>query len=153
MESITLKDIIQPSIIAIGFIVGLYQYSKQQKFKRLQNLSGLWKGFSDNDHFLSLFDLMNEIESGDNESIEKLKNYDRKVKLKYLALVEEVSLYVDAFEVDTDYAKYLFQWHFYFPYQSAYTSAAFWENIGGKEEMNASYWRKSKDFSTQCKPA
>ena len=139
-------------VIIVAFVIGLYQYQRQQKFKRLQNLSTLWKGFSDNDHLLSLFDLMNEIKSDNNEGLERLKNYDRKVKLKYLALIEEVSLYVDAFEVDKDYANYLLQWHFYFPYQSELTSAAFWENLDGKEEMNAGYWKKSRDFSAQCKP-
>jgi hypothetical protein len=54
-----------------------------------------------------------------------LKSYDRKVKLKYLALIEEAALYASAFEVDSDFAKYLFQWHFYFPYQSLKTSGAF----------------------------
>jgi len=150
--SVSLKDIIQPLIILIGFIVGLYQYKRQQKFKRLQNLSSLWRGFTDNDHLLFLFDLMNELESGTSGELEKLKNYDRKIKLKYLALIEEVSLYADAFEVDKDYANYLFQWHFYFPYQSQSTSSAFWANIGGNEEMNAGYWKKSRDFSAQCKP-
>jgi len=40
-----LKDIIQPLFIILGGIFVLYQYQKQQKFKRLQNLSALWKIF------------------------------------------------------------------------------------------------------------
>ena len=40
-----LKDIIQPLFIILGGTFALYQYQKQQKFKRLQNLPALWKTF------------------------------------------------------------------------------------------------------------
>ena len=146
------KVFFQPLVIAIGLMIGLYQYGRQQKFKRLQNLSLLWKGFTDNEQILTFFNLMNEIENGNGTMTTQLENYDTNTKLKYMALLEEVSLYVAEFEVDKEYAKYLFQWHFYFPYQSVCTSAAFWKNIGGAEEMNASYWQHSHQLSSAFKP-
>jgi len=78
-------------------------------------------------------------ENKDPQIIEDIRNYDQKWKYKYLAMIEEVIPYVDTFEVDKPQAKYLFQWHFYFPYQSVDTVEVFWRNLGGMEEMNAPY--------------
>jgi hypothetical protein len=112
MENI-LKDYIQPLVIIFGGLFALYQYTCQKKFKRLQNLSALWKNFSGDDEVLELFTLMNEIENGKVSATAQLSEISPKAKLKYLALIEEVSLYVEKFEVDKDFAQYLFQWHFY----------------------------------------
>jgi hypothetical protein len=147
-----LKDYIQPLVIIFGAVFALYQYNRQQKFKRLQNLSSLWKGFNSDSELLALFTLMNEIESGNSSLANKLKETPAQSKLKYLALIEEVALYIDAFEVDKDFARYLFQWHFFFAYQSKLTASLFWENIGGAAEMNESYWEKSRRLSGQIKP-
>lgn len=149
---IFIKNYLVPLVITFGAVFGYIQYARQQKFKRIQNLSSLWKNFSSDNEVLRLFSLMDEIESGKPELIDDLKKIARQDKLKYLALVEEVSLYVEKFEVDKDFATYLFQWHFYFPYQSKLTSIPFWENIGGAEEMNASYWAKSRNLSASIKP-
>lgn len=61
-------------------------------------------------------------------------------------------MYVENFEVDKEYAKYLFQWHFYFIYKSSRTSTLFWSNLGSSEEMNASYWSKSRALSASFIP-
>lgn len=95
---------------------------------------------------------MNDIELGKHELQAQLSNTSPAVKLKYLVLLEEVSLYLEEFEVDRSYAAYLFQWHFYFAYQSNLTKTLFWDNLGGEEEMNASYWQKSRNQSKLCKP-
>lgn len=142
----------QPLLLFVGLLIGIYQYYRQQKFKRLQNLSALWRGFTENSDLLPLFNLMDEIENGDNSRSDELKSYNRQVKLRYLALIEEVSLYVTEFEVDKAYAKYLFQWHLYFPYISKKTAIDFWDNLGGMQEMNASYWQKSRSLATEFAP-
>lgn len=147
-----LKDIIQPLFVVLGGIFALYQYQKQQKFKRLQNLSALWKTFLSDEKMLDLFNLLNLAENKDPEIIENIRNYDQKWKYKYLAMIEEVTLYVDTFEIDKPQAKYLFQWHFYFAYQSIDTVESFWNNLGGAEEMNASYWEKSRNLSKSFLP-
>ncbi|MDZ7935313.1 MAG: hypothetical protein U5M51_10185 [Emticicia sp.] len=144
MDTAFLKDIFLIIVVGAGGIFALYQFSKQQKFKRLQNLSSLWKTFLTDAEIMELFTFLNATEEGESEKISQIASFEPKVKLKYLALIEEVSLYIDAFEIDKGYAKYLFQWHFFFVYESKTTSSAFWENIGGKEEMNASYWSKSR---------
>lgn len=136
-----------PSIaILVAAFWALYLFRNQQRFKRLQNLSSLWKDFTNDDKNMHLFNLMNEIES-DNLVEEDLSAINTVVKLKYLALIEQVALYVEHFEIDKEYAKYLFQWHFYFVYQSNKTSNLFWKNLGGLEEMNASYWGKSRELA------
>lgn len=152
MDSNFLKDIVQPLVVCFGGIFALYQYSKQQKFKRLQNLSSLWKTFINDTDIMDLFTFLNSIEKGEDEKLALLAQYSSKTKLKYLANIEEVSLYIDAFEVDKEYAKYLFQWHFYFAYQANEISKSFWENIGGENEMNASYWLKSRTLAQKFIP-
>jgi hypothetical protein len=145
MNSI-LKDYLQPLVIIFGGLFALYQYARQQKFKRLQNLSSLWKNFNADDELLSLFTLMNDIESGKTDLIGELTSSSTKTKLKYLALIEEVALYIEQFEVDKGYAEYLFQWHFFFVYRSKITSMPFWQNLGGENERNESYWAKSRNL-------
>lgn len=141
-----------PSIaILVAAFWALYLFRKQQRFKRLQNLSSLWKDFANDEKNMLLFNLMNEIES-DHITEEDLTSINTTIKLKYLALIEQVALYVEQFEVDKEYAKYLFQWHFYFVYQSGKTSNLFWNNLGGTEEMNASYWSKSRELAKSFLP-
>jgi hypothetical protein len=147
-----LKDIIQPLVVIFGGIFALYQYQKQQKFKRLQNLSTLWKSFLGDEKMLDLFNLLNLAENFDPAVIEAIKNYDPKMKYRYLAVIEEVTLYADTFEVDKPQAKYLFQWHFYFAYQSPDSVEPFWDNLGGAEERNASYWAKSRNLAKEFLP-
>ena len=137
--------------VIVAAFWALYLFRNQQRFKRLQNLSALWRDFTNDEKNLHLFNLMNEIES--NKVVnENLSNIETAIKLKYLALIEQVALYVEHFEVDKSYAKYLFQWHFYFVYQSDKTSNLFWSNLGGAEEMKASYWGKSRDLSSKFVP-
>lgn len=150
MESF-IKDILQPFAIIFGIGFALYQYYKQQRFKRMQNLSSLWKQFSGDESMMALFSLMDELENGAIKT-EELATFDSKTKLKYLAVIEEVALYVKEFEVDKDYAKYLFQWHFYFVYQSSKTTSSFWSNMGGNNEMNAHYWEVSRKLAQSFKP-
>jgi|ERR1700757_1422623 len=150
MELIKLVVIIIGGIIgAIGLFIGLYQYNKQQKFKRLQNLSFIWRKFIDSEDLLNLFDLMNS-----NQTNEIGKKDYTKVKLKFLALLEEVALYTSEFEVDKDHAIYLFQWHFYFVFnEKEEFRKSFWENIDELKDVdNGSYWKKSKEFASNCKP-
>ena len=152
MDINILKDIVQPVVVSLGGIFALYQFNKQQKFKRLQNLSALWKTFINDVEVMELFTFMNSIEKGEENKISELSEASSKTKLKYLAMIEEVALYIDAFEIDKDYAKYLFQWHFYFIYCSPETSTSFWNNIGGLQEMNASYWAKSRMLAKRFIP-
>lgn len=156
MEHI-LKDFLQPVVIIIGgiisvsgFIFACYQFKRQQRFKEIQNLSSIWKNFrTDNDVF-DAFVLMDEIEN-EKGDITTLENLSPKIKLKYLAMLEEVMLYVTEIEVDNKIAHYLFQWHFFFVFQSNHTAKAFWKNIGTETEMNAEYWSKSRTLFAQGK--
>lgn len=149
-----LESILKIVSIATGLFAllwGLFIFNKQQNFKRLQNLSLLWKECFQSEELLSLFHLMNELEL--NHHIRTaLEDFPAQTKLKFLALIEEVALYTEKFEVDKKPAKYLFQWHFYFIYQSKKTSEKFWANLGGIDEMNASYWSKSKKLSSEFMP-
>ncbi len=145
LENIKSIAVITAAFAILGFV------RNQQRFKRLQNLSLLWKDFTNDEKNMHLFNLMNEIES-DHIAKEDLSAINTIDKLKYLALIEQVALYVEHFEVDKEYAKYLFQWHFYFVYQSAKTSNLFWNNLGGAEEMNASYWSKSRELAKSFLP-
>jgi hypothetical protein len=143
-----------PYIQTLGLIIAacwaLHLFRKQQRFKRLQNLSALWKNFVNDESNFNLFVLMDEIHSTAAEGTD-LSNHDIKTKLRYLALIEEVALYVENFEVDKQYARYLFQWHFYYVYQCSSTKSAFWSNIG-LEEIDKDYWSKSRNLSKSFIP-
>ncbi|MBS1647233.1 MAG: hypothetical protein JST67_07825 [Bacteroidetes bacterium] len=133
----------------ISLPIGLYQYHRQQKFKRLQNLSFIWRKFIDSQELLELFDLMNS------EKIEEFSKQEySKSKLKYLALLEEVALFVKEFEVDKEYASYLFYWHFYFVFNEKEAfRKAFWNHIDELRDVDASnsHWEISKQFAKGCK--
>ena len=72
-------------------------FRNQQRFKRLQNLSALWKDFANDEKNMHLFNLMNQIES-DQIVEEDLAVVNTIIKLKYLALIQQVDLYVEYFE-------------------------------------------------------
>src|ERR1035437_4945071 len=78
----------------IGSGIALWQYSKQQQFKRLQNLSAILEKFFSNDDLLTLFSLLNDANSTE------VRNTSREIKLKFLVLLEEVAFYAEKFEVD-----------------------------------------------------
>jgi hypothetical protein len=151
-----------PIITAVlAAIWGIYVFNKQQKFKRLQNLSLILQRFGDKQEFLTLFNLFDQALNIDrqrnqityNENyLNQIVNENSERKLQFLVLLEEVALYATSFEVDRDYAVHLFQWHFYFVYNNPRTAEAFWSNLGGIEEINAPYWEYQKKFSAFCKP-
>ena len=87
-----------------------------------------------------------------NSSLPEIENTSVKTKLVYLALIEEVALYADLDEVDKKQAKYMFQWHFHFVYNDEAIREVFWKNIGGKSEMNADYWKQSRDAAIEFNP-
>ncbi len=146
---------ILPSINLLILLVGggwaIYQYFQQQKFKRLQNLSAIWNKFTTIKELMDIFGLCDNIVTGDVSKVKELTNFSSNDKLKFLALLEEVALYAEQSEVDNDYAKYLFQWHFKFVFTEEITKNAFWENIGGVGEIKENYWEKSRIFAQRLK--
>ncbi|MBC7554811.1 MAG: hypothetical protein H7257_12625 [Taibaiella sp.] len=141
------------SAVAAAFW-GIYVYSKQQRFKRLQNLSQIFQRFADNKNdFLEIFALCDSsFPDYGNEEIQHLAELPAKSKLQYLALLEDVALYADYSKVDRNYAIHLFQWQFYYIYNDAVIARAFWSNLGGVEECVQSYWSYQKKFSGYCNP-
>jgi hypothetical protein len=130
-------QIAQLLAIVFGGGFALYQFKRSQDFKRLQNLSGIWKQFTATKELLELFELCNDGALENDKAIEELQSFSKQVKLKYLALIEEVALYVEQSEVEKKYAINLFQWHFKFAFKEGKVTEAFWKNLGGIEEMNA----------------
>jgi len=151
-----------PIITAIAAAIwGIYVFNKQQKFKRLQNLSLILQRFGDKKEFLELFNLCDQSINIDRQNkqitynqdyLDKLANENSGNKLQFLVLLEEVALYAKSFEVDKDYAAHLFQWHFYYVYNNPKTSEAFWRNLGGLVETKEQYWSYQKAFSSYCNP-
>lgn len=152
-----------PIISAVAAAIwGIYVFNKQQKFKRLQNLSLILQRFGDKKEFINLFNLCDQsIDNIDKQTRQITYNADylnilmkenAENKLQFLVLLEEVALYAKSFEVDRDYAVHLFQWHFYFVYNNPEISRAFWENLGGVDEINKAYWEYQRSFSSFCNP-
>ena len=146
-----------PALTAVvAAIWGIYSFNKQQKFKRLENLSLIFQRFADKDDFIDLFTMCDEAFLGNGRyeetHLSALKKAPAKLKLKYLALLEEVALYASYSEVDKKYAVHLFQWHFYYIFNDATLADAFWFNLGGGDEKTKSYWEYQKQFARYCKP-
>jgi len=148
-------------IVIAAAIWGIYVFNKQQKFKRLQNLSAILQRFGDKREFVELFNLFDQSLDVDKKNkqitynsdyLDRLANASSENKLQFLVLLEEIALYAKSFEVDRDYAVHLFQWHFYFVYNNPKTANAFWENLDGIDEINQPYWEYQKSFSIFCKP-
>ncbi|MHB8259588.1 MAG: hypothetical protein ACYDCN_05450 [Bacteroidia bacterium] len=150
-------ELIKVVSLILGGSFALWQYSKQQRFKRLQNLSSILQKFFDNDDLLTLFSLFN---AGNYADVQRTPP---KIKYKFLALLEEVALYTEKFEVDKQHAIYLFQWHFRFVFTEEKTRKAFWYNLVSNAnltedeintkataEMNAAGWLKQKKLAQEC---
>src|SRR5665213_2850678 len=101
-------EIVKIALVIIGGPFAYYQYKKQQEFKRLQNLTAIWEKFIADEKLVELFNLF------DSDQSQAIENFDRRVKIKFLGLLDEVALYVEHFEVDRKPAEYLFQWPFYY---------------------------------------
>jgi len=141
------------SAVAAG-IWGLYIFNRQQRFKRLQNLSQIFQRFADKNDFMELFTLCDQvfIDKSNQSNLDELSKFSAVNKMRYLALLEEVALFSRYSEVDKEYAVYLFQWHFYYIYNDSTVSESFWKNIGEVVEKDKPYWKYQKDFSVSCNP-
>lgn len=138
-------------IAAVVFGFAVFQYSEQQRFRRLQNLAAIWQRFYENVEFVDLFRLCNDIEL-DQGTDATLANYSSAVKLRFLALLEEVALFAEYFEVDRKPTSELFRWHFYYVYGSVKTQSQFWQNIGGVEEAQSESWKSQRKFADFSRP-
>ena len=137
---------ITPLTVLGSAIFALFQYQRQRKFIRIQNLSAIWKKFIDDKELLDLFVALDE------GNANTIANTPRQQKFRFLGLLEEVSLYAEKFELDNDYALYLFQWHFEYVYNQKDTTEAFWRDLGGESEKNQHYWSMSRTFARKCRP-
>jgi|GEM_PF-3323784 len=149
--------VVNTLVITSGVGIGLFQYRKQQKFKRLQNLTSIWNKFSSEIAMLKLFELFDRLEDPKSENekqlLMELETYNLSDKLRFLALLEEVAIYTESFEVDRETAIYLFQWHFKYVFINDKIRKAFWAELGGVIEIDKPYWSKSKEFAKKIPTA
>jgi hypothetical protein len=144
---LSILPFITPLTVLGSAVFALYQYQRQRKFIRIQNLSSIWKKFIDDKDLLDLFVALDE------GNLNSIAITQRQQKFRFLGLLEEVSLYAKKFELDNDYALYLFQWHFEYVFNQKDTSEAFWRDLGGESEMNQHYWSMSRSFAKKCRPS
>ena len=154
---ITLISVI---LTAISVILGVIAFLRQQKINRLQNLISVFQRFSGNDDFLMIFDICDacyvrlndkakEVELGNRLS--DLKSIPTEKKFKYLALLEEISIYAKNSAVMSKNAIHLFKFHFHYLYGDHMISEAFWDNLGsGKSEKYKEGWSYQMDFAKIC---
>lgn len=143
-----------PAISAVAAAAwGIYVFNKQQRFKRLLNLSQIFQRFADaRNGFFDVFSFCDQAyEPGvgfDQIILDDLMGIPVKRKLQYLALPEEAALYASYSEVDRKYAIHLFQWHFCYVYANAALATAFWFGLGGVSEKEKPYWEYQKHISS-----
>ena len=145
-------QLISTALAVVGVALALIQYSRAQRFRRIQNLSAIWERFFKEERTRNLFNLLNDLElSPSPELVAKLSspalNTD---KLFYLAILEDVALYARLGEIDRLYAIDRFQWLFVYVFEREATRDAFWSGLGGAEERGQPYWRLSRTFAAQC---
>ncbi len=136
-------------LVAFGAAFGLYQYYRQWRFRRLQNLSAIFQKFIHTSELVELFDICDQIANGDESKIDDLSRYPSQQKLRLLGLLEEIALFAEESEVEEEYAKYLFAWHFEYVFGGKYPhiGKAFWSNLGTETERDEAYWSKSRNFA------
>lgn len=74
-------QIAQLLAIVFGGGFAIYQFKRNQDFKRLQNLSGIWKQFTATKELLELFELYNDGSLEIKKAIEELRAFSKQVKL------------------------------------------------------------------------
>ena len=131
-----------------GILLAFFQYRRQRVFERMKNLTQLWERFAEKEHLAEIFALL------DNPTVEnqkKLKDASLIAdKLRYLALLDEVTLFAWLDEVDKEKACYLFQFHFYNCIWGK-GGEAFWEYQGGLKEVEKPYWKDFLHFAQECR--
>ncbi len=150
MNTITIFQIISTIVVSVSAIIALVSYLKQQKFKRVQNLSLLWEKFFKEEKLRVLFSLLDEIEL-EKASPNDIKSIPNADKLYYLAVLDDVANFSKNGEIDEKYAIDKFQWFFYYAFISEKTAAKFWESLGGIEETKQHYWQNIRLFAEKCK--
>lgn len=68
--------------IVFGGGFALYQFKRNIDFKRLQNLSRIWKQFTATKELLQLFELCNNGGLENGKAIEELQSFPKQAKLK-----------------------------------------------------------------------
>lgn len=151
MNTITILQAISTIIVGMSAIIALFSYLKQQKFKRVQNLSLLWEKFFKEERLRYVLSLLNSInKKEDSHLLSNQKEIGNADKLYYLAVLDDVAYYVKESEVDKKYAIDKFQWFFYYVYGDENIIDAFWDSIGGRGQIELEYWQTSKTFADEC---
>lgn len=144
---------------AISIIWGVIVYIRQQKINNLQNLVSVFQRFSNNDNFIHIFRLCDDIYVYDKNSnqqaaafiIQQLEEVSPENKLKYLALLEEVAVFAKNAKVLRDDALHLFKFQFHYLYNVPIVADAFWKNIGGgQNERTKDGWSYQRTFAEEC---
>lgn len=148
MDAIILQSI-STIVVLLSAIIALSQYIKQQKIKRIQNLSLIWEKFFKEERLVKLFSLLDEIELNPIKANE-LNGISNTDKFYYLAILDDVAYYAKNGEVDEKYAIDKFQWFFYYVFSSEKTKVKFWESLGGIKEIEEKYWKNMRDFAIKC---
>ncbi len=150
--------LISVACTGISAVLGVIVYIRQQKINRIQNLISVFQRFSNNDDFISIFNIcdasyvrLNSPEGEPSLFLNQLKVIPAEKKYKYLALLEEIAILAKNSAVISTNALHLFKFHFYYVYGNHKISNEFWSNIGsGADEKNKEGWDYQSDFAKKC---
>ena len=145
---------------AVSVLLGVIAYLRQQKINRIQNLISVFQRFAYNDDFLLIFSTCDaryvrlKDEARDSELsvyLNNLKEIPAEKKFKYLALLEEISIFSKNSAVMSKNAIHLFKFHFYYLYGDHKIADAFWDNLGsGRYEKKKEGWSYQNEFAEIC---
>ena len=155
----------------LGILIGVaffsYQFYLKVKLEKDNMLSQLWRKFYENESFTKLFSILEEIELGRRNSSD-LAIYDTQIKLKYLAYLSEVLIYVDSGSnfiainsIDKNKAMRYFKFLFTYVYINESTRDYFWANLVENndnqslteivtKEIEQDYWKYQLEFARNC---
>jgi hypothetical protein len=165
-------EILKISLTFIGGVFLLWQYFNQLSLSKAKVLDDLWDKFSRDESMPKLFSLMEscELKTENNTSIDALRSFDESEKVKYLAHLSELLIFINAKTfrpklVDEKKLIHLYKWHFYYIFLNLNTKQHFWNKLLpelDEDETREAYlsrlegsietfWSKHLDFSKRCK--
>ena len=154
-------DVSKSAIPLVLATLALFQYLSANSFRKTQFLSELWRRFYDNPSFVKIFDAL------DRKDIKSFENISSEEIYKYLAFLEEITLFsrntlFDFYKLRNRGLIHLFQYHFYNIYFDSETKKMFWAKILNsnlaevtdtkiEQEIQSQYWSKQYEFALKCK--
>lgn len=131
--------------LLISFIIALIairQFANNSRYKRLENIQSVWHQFSEKE-LLKIF-----LWFEDQRGLPALSD-----RLRFLALLSEVTILINFSREDLKYGIQLFKWHFHYVFNDHKVRKKFWKGFCPESAIDEEiriYWSEYKDLADKC---